>query len=86
MAVINAANIDKDISWMRENAGSFCVEIKDLSGDLSLIALQGQGRGRSPAAGEVNLKDIGFKFAADVKCASKTLHDIEVRIHRRGRI
>lgn len=74
MAVINAANIDKDISWMRENAGSFCVEIKDLSGDLSLIALQGPGA-EEILSGlvEVDLKDIGFfKFAADVKCASKT--------------
>lgn len=73
MAVINAANIDKDISWMREHVGFFNVEIRDRSGELSLVALQG------PKAEEIlgelvdiDLEDIGFfSVAGDAKCATK---------------
>lgn len=73
MAVINAANIDKDIKWMREQAGSFEVEIKDVSGDLSLIALQGpKAEEILGELADVDLKDIGFfRFSGDAKCASK---------------
>ena len=74
MAVINASNIDKDIQWMREQAAPYNVVIKDRSGELSLIAVQG------PKAEEIlnelvdaDLKDIGFfRFIDGVKCSSKT--------------
>lgn len=39
--VINAANIDKDLAWIRDNAKGYDVEIDDLSGVLSEIAVQG---------------------------------------------
>lgn len=73
MAVINASNIDKDISWMREQIGSYDVGIKDLSGELALIAVQG------PLAEEIlgelvdsNLKDIAFfHFTEGVKCVDR---------------
>jgi aminomethyltransferase len=74
MAIINASNIDKDIDWMREQVGSYDVEIKDRSGELSLIALQGP-KAEEILGGlvDVDLKDIGFfQFSEDVKCASKT--------------
>lgn len=40
MLVINASNIDKDFAWMQEN-NSFGVELKNLSDDYSLLAIQG---------------------------------------------
>jgi len=40
MLVINAANIEKDFKWMVEN-NEFGAEIKNLSDDYSLLAVQG---------------------------------------------
>jgi aminomethyltransferase len=40
LVVVNAANREKDMSWLRDHASS-SVEIVDRSDDLSLIALQG---------------------------------------------
>ena len=40
MLVINASNIEKDFSWMKEN-NKFGVELKNLSDDYSLLAVQG---------------------------------------------
>ncbi|MBT8387294.1 MAG: glycine cleavage system aminomethyltransferase GcvT [Ignavibacteria bacterium] len=40
MLVVNAANIEKDYSWMIEN-NKFDVDIKNLSNDYSLLAVQG---------------------------------------------
>lgn len=39
--VINAANIDKDVAWIRENAKGYNVEIIDLSEQLAELAVQG---------------------------------------------
>ena len=40
LLVVNASNIDKDYSWMKEN-NKFGVSIKDRSDDYSLLAVQG---------------------------------------------
>ncbi len=40
MLVINASNIEKDFSWMNEN-NTFNVELKNLSDEYSLLAVQG---------------------------------------------
>jgi len=40
MLVVNASNIDKDYSWMKEN-NKFGVAINNLSDDYSLLAVQG---------------------------------------------
>ncbi|MFZ0455728.1 MAG: glycine cleavage system aminomethyltransferase GcvT [Ignavibacteriaceae bacterium] len=40
MLVINAANIDKDVKWMKDN-NKFDVKINDSSNEYSLIAVQG---------------------------------------------
>jgi aminomethyltransferase len=40
MLVVNASNIDKDFKWMNEN-NKFGVELKNLSDDYSLLAVQG---------------------------------------------
>ncbi|MCU0287712.1 MAG: glycine cleavage system aminomethyltransferase GcvT [Acidobacteria bacterium] len=41
LLVVNAANIDKDFKYMKENAGHFDVVIKNESDDYSQIAIQG---------------------------------------------
>lgn len=40
MLVVNASNIEKDFAWMNEN-NKFGVELKNLSDDYSLLAVQG---------------------------------------------
>ncbi|MBO8129313.1 MAG: glycine cleavage system aminomethyltransferase GcvT [Peptococcaceae bacterium] len=40
MLVVNAANREKDLQWMRERVGSLA-EVEDRSGETSLLALQG---------------------------------------------
>lgn len=40
LIVVNASNIAKDVSWFRENVGSWC-DIVDASDDTGLIAFQG---------------------------------------------
>ena len=74
MAIINASNIDKDISWMREQAGSYEVDIKDKSGVLSLIAIQGPKA--EEILGELVDADINniafFSFSDDAKCAGRS--------------
>lgn len=41
LVVVNAANHDKDVAWMREKVGGFDVELTDRSDETALIALQG---------------------------------------------
>jgi len=44
MLVINASNIDKDVSWMKEN-NKFGVQINNRSDEYSLLAVQGPNSG-----------------------------------------
>ncbi len=39
--VINAANVDKDYKWMLDNKGDYDVELKNISSEVSEIAIQG---------------------------------------------
>ena len=41
MIVVNAANTDKDFAWMHEQTKGFDVELRDVSADFALLALQG---------------------------------------------
>ena len=41
LLVVNASRLDADFNWMIEHKNDFDVEIKNLSSDLSMIALQG---------------------------------------------
>lgn len=59
--VINASNVEKDVAWMKQVAASFDVTLKDLSAEMSELALQG------PKAEEIlqrlttyDLSTIGF--------------------------
>ncbi len=47
MLVVNASNLDKDLAWIRSQAGDLDVEVEDRSDAMVLIALQG------PAAREI---------------------------------
>ncbi|MDD4601774.1 Aminomethyltransferase [bioreactor metagenome] len=41
LLVINAANIDKDYNWMKDNSAGFQVELTNLSDETAQLALQG---------------------------------------------
>lgn len=63
LLVINASNVDKDFDWMVQNSKSFDVELKNISSEVSEVALQG------PKAQELlqnltgkDLNEIGFFF------------------------
>ena len=65
MLVVNAANLDKDLAWIRGHAADLDVEIRDDSDDTALLALQGpEARGiLQPLAG-IDLDGIRYyRFA-----------------------
>ncbi|MDN5344465.1 MAG: aminomethyltransferase [Clostridia bacterium] len=41
LLVVNAANIEKDLAWIQENASDYRVEVKDISPVTAQLALQG---------------------------------------------
>jgi aminomethyltransferase len=53
---INAGNIDKDLTWIREHAAKFKVTITDRSADYALLAVQG------PKAAEIVQSLTGAKL------------------------
>ncbi|MGI6584718.1 MAG: glycine cleavage system aminomethyltransferase GcvT [Gracilibacteraceae bacterium] len=73
LLVINASNVEKDFQWMKDNIGSYDVELKNISEDVSEIAIQG------PKAEEIlqeltdtDLSEIAFfYFKTDVKIAGR---------------
>lgn len=58
--VINAANIDKDVAWMKENAAGYDVVVDNQSPLWGQIAIQG------PKAEETLVDVLGFKEAASL--------------------
>ncbi|MDF2545192.1 MAG: gcvT [Anaerosolibacter sp.] len=61
--VINAGNVEKDYKWMKDNVGTYDIEMRNLSDDVSELALQG------PKAQEIlqgltdtDLSEIGFFY------------------------
>jgi aminomethyltransferase len=41
LLVVNAANIEKDYKWMKDNKGVYAVEINNISDEISELAIQG---------------------------------------------
>ena len=41
LLVVNAANIEKDYKWMKDNKGVYEVEINNISDEISELAIQG---------------------------------------------
>jgi aminomethyltransferase len=78
---INASNRDKDLAWMREHSSNFDCEIKDVSDEYGLLALQG------PKAAEMMRSLVGndtidglAKFAfCDIDFAG-----VKIRLSRTG--
>lgn len=66
--VINAANTEKDIAWMRENADGFNVNIEDASARYGQIAVQG------PDAEKVIEEVLGLECKELVFYTSKTMN------------
>jgi glycine cleavage system T protein len=61
MLVINAANIDKDIEWIRRHVGAFHVEVRDRCADFGQLALQGpDSEAVMNAALGIDGSDLGF--------------------------
>jgi aminomethyltransferase len=60
LLVINAGTREKDISWVRENSGSFDCKVQDLSDSYTQLAIQG------PRAGEL-LKKLSDASLDSVK-------------------
>lgn len=79
--VINAANVEKDVAWMRMNLPSSGVELRDVSAETAEVALQG------PAAERILQKCVSFDvstlgffhFVSQV-----SLDGVEVLISRTG--
>lgn len=69
--VVNAGNIDKDYAWITEHAKNFNVEVKDLSPEISEVAVQGPlAQQVLQKIVDVNLDDIKFfHFIDGVKVA-----------------
>ncbi len=69
MLVINAANIEKDITWIRSQATGYDVEVRDRCADYGQLAIQG-------ADSEKIIKDVLGLDGSDLGFYTfKTLHD-----------
>jgi aminomethyltransferase len=78
MLVINASNIDKDFEWMKKN-NTFNVELKNLSDEYSLLAIQGPNALKTLqklTAEEINLEYYHF--------ANMKINGIDMIISRTG--
>lgn len=61
--VVNASNIDKDFQWMIDNKVDYEVELKNISGEISEVALQGpKAQAILQKLTDVNLDEIKFFF------------------------
>ncbi|WP_432666370.1 glycine cleavage system aminomethyltransferase GcvT [Wukongibacter baidiensis] len=69
--VINASNIEKDFKWMKENVGTYEVELANISDDVSEMAIQGPNAQKIlQELTDTELSEIGFFYCKrDVKVA-----------------
>ncbi|ROL58388.1 glycine cleavage system aminomethyltransferase GcvT [Bacteroidetes/Chlorobi group bacterium Naka2016] len=80
MFVVNAANIDKDYNWCLENAKEFNVEVKNISDEINLLAVQGPNSLKTlQKLTDVNLEEMKYYTFTEGKLA-----DIEMIISRTG--
>lgn len=72
LLVINAANIEKDYKWMLDNKVSFDVNIKNISDEISEIALQGpKSQKILQNLTDYNLDNIKFFYFDNIKIAGE---------------
>ncbi|WP_024620121.1 aminomethyl-transferring glycine dehydrogenase subunit GcvPA [Metaclostridioides mangenotii] len=74
MLIINASNIDKDLEWIEKHSINFNVDIKDCSGEISLVAIQGpKAQEILQKVVDIDLEPIKFyKFAQSVKVCGRS--------------
>jgi aminomethyltransferase len=80
MVIPNAANREKDYSWIVKNSEDFNVKIKEISNEVAMFAVQG------PNA-EKTLQKISTEDLSKIerfKCARSRLADIDVVLSRTG--
>ncbi len=80
LIIPNAGNRVKDLDWFRSTAAAFNVEIRDLSDETMLIALQGPASEAilNPLA-ETELEDLGFQRFVETRIGG-----IDARVFRTG--
>ena len=75
LLVINAANIDKDWEWMRQNAEGFDIDLRNQSDAYAQLAVQG------PEAERVVEEVLGIKCSELAFYTFKTIGNEEARIN-----
>ncbi len=80
LIVFNASNRKKDYNWLIRNAEGFDVEIKDISNNVAMFAVQG------PKAEETlqKLSSTGLSKIGRFKCEHSRMADVKVFISRTG--
>lgn len=80
MFVVNAANIEKDYSWCLENAKDFNVEVRNISDEINLLAVQGPNSLKTlQKLTQTNLEEMKYyTFVFD------KLADVDMIISRTG--
>ncbi|MFN3305656.1 MAG: glycine cleavage system aminomethyltransferase GcvT, partial [Candidatus Kapaibacteriota bacterium] len=80
MFVVNAANIEKDYNWCLENTKNFNVEVKNISDDINLLAVQGPNSLKTlQQLTQTNLEELKYYTFAYGKLA-----DVDMIISRTG--
>ena len=73
LLVINAANIDKDWEWMKQNAEGFCIDLRNQSDAYAQLAVQG------PEAERVVEEVMGIKCSELTFYTFKTIGNEELK-------
>jgi aminomethyltransferase len=78
--VVNAVNKEKDLRWIKENVGSLEVTVKDLTGEVPMIAVQG------PKAALTLQRVFGSEIVKIpyLRCSWFQADDLEILISRTG--
>ncbi|HWQ30113.1 MAG TPA: glycine cleavage system aminomethyltransferase GcvT [Negativicutes bacterium] len=74
LLVINASNVEKDFQWMKDNVGNYSAELKNISEEVSEVALQGpKAQETLQTLTDTNLTEVAFfYFKTDVKIAGRS--------------
>ena len=69
LLVVNASNIEKDYDWMKENAGSYKVDIRNRSEEFGQLAVQGPQSEQAVVdlLGLEEIRDLGFYTFLDAE-------------------
>ncbi|MGQ9819813.1 MAG: glycine cleavage system aminomethyltransferase GcvT [Candidatus Kapaibacteriales bacterium] len=80
MFVVNAANINKDFNWCKENVGSLNVLLEDISDEIHLLAIQGPNSLKTlQKISDVDLSELQYYTFTE-----GTLADVKMLISRTG--